>query len=806
MPTPWSIRSSRKISANCPISNTTEALQRISGIQVSRDRGEGGSVAIRGLSQVLTAVNGREIFTAGGGRGYNLQDYPSELLAGVDVYKTPTADLIEGGIGGLINLRTRKPLDFDGFTASASIRGRYQDLIEKVSPLASALVSNRWDVGSGELGLLLAGSYQERAFRTDLISIGAPSVRTDVIPGQQIITPNGDYEPLINGTRRRIGLDGTIQYKPNPDLELYAQASYQEFRSLQEQRGLNNPTNGRAVDPTTVKLYEGTSDFKSGTFLNVPISTYGVQRDTYDKNQQYSAGFNWTSGPAKLSGDITYQTSTNDLYYSELDLRTTIPRASLDSSGTVPSMKLSGVDLTNLANYTVGPLTRSENHYTGDLLAGKLDATFEVESPFISGFKVGTRYQRLATDFNPIRFYQSPSTTLSASNFSNLFETMPFPDYFGGYSGLEHNYLTAVTTNLGDAAAWDAVRQQLGITVKPAVDPRSVYSMSEKTMAGYAEILFGIDGGLPIDGNLGVRVVTTALHIDGNKSVGGTIQPAVFDSNYTSVLPSANIRFRFTDQLQLRLAAAKTLTRPNFSQLSPALTLVPAQGQGSGGNPTLKPLRADQLDASLEYYFSRTGSLYAAGFYRKVKGFVFTNGNTQSIDGIQYVIQQPTNGKDGTIKGLEIGGQTFFDFLPAPLDGFGIQANYTYVDSATPAIIQSQLTPLPGLSKHSYNISALYEKGGLSARVAYNYRSKYLGGLYGLAIPGGSPILLPVYTEGYGWLDASINYDLTPNITFTLEGSNLFQRREFTYYDTFTRPNARSIDDRQIMAGVRIKL
>src|SRR3546814_20744392 len=96
----------------------------------------------------------------------------------------------------------------------------------------------------------------------------------------QIYTPNGDYEPLINGKRRRIGLQGAFQWKPNPDLEIFAEAGYQEFRSLQQQRGLNNPTNGRAVDPDTVTLYEGTSDFKSGTFLDVPVTTYGVQRDT----------------------------------------------------------------------------------------------------------------------------------------------------------------------------------------------------------------------------------------------------------------------------------------------------------------------------------------------------------------------------------------------------------------------------------------------------------------------------------------------------------------------------------------------
>jgi len=807
-----------------PDSNTTEALQRISGIQISRDRGEGGSVAIRGLTQVLTTLNGRAIFTAGGGRNYNLEDFPSELLAGVDVYKTPTADLIEGGIGGIIDLRTRRPLDFPGLEVSGSLRGRYETLAKKVDPLGSLLVSDRWNTGAGEMGLLLSGSYQERSFRSDVLSVGAPNARPDIIPGETVITPNGDYEPLINGKRRRIGLDGVFQWKPNPDLEIYAEASYQEFRSLQQQRGLNEPTNASHIDPVTGQrvyniavepgsavTFDGTNDLESATFLNVPITTYGVERDTYDKNQQYSAGFNWYQGESKLSADFTYQRSSNDLYYSELDLTTVAPRASYNFSGDVPSMLVDGVDLSDINSYNIGPLTRSENHYTGNSYAGRIDGDIKIDSPFLSGFKVGARYQRLTTDFTPIRFYQGPSTATPAGPFADLFEAMPFKNYFGGSSGLEHDYLTAVTGNLGDIADWEKIRQEIGLTSDVAIDPVSTYSMSEDTMAGYAELLFKTEGSFPIDGNVGVRVIQTKLNIDGHQKItnaNGTtsVIPANFGDNYVSVLPSANIRFHLTDKLQLRLAASKTLTRPDFSQLSPALTLVPAQGQGSGGNPNLKPLRADALDASLEYYFSRTGSVYLAGFYRKVKGFIFTNGNTQTIDGIEYVIQQPTNGKSGTIKGVEVGGQTFFDFLPAPFDGFGVQANYTFVDSSTPSIIQTELTPLPNLSKSSFNIAGLYEKNGLSVRVAYNYRSKYLGSLYGLANTDGTTTLLPVYTRGYGWLDASISYDVTKNLTLTLEGSNLLQHRDLSYFDVVTRSNNHSIDDRQIMAGIRFKL
>ncbi|PAL21748.1 TonB-dependent receptor [Sphingopyxis sp. GW247-27LB] len=790
-----------------PDMNTTEALQRVSGIQVSRDRGEGGSVAIRGLTQVLATLNGREIFTAGGGRSFNLQDFPAELLAGIDIYKTPSSDLVEGGIGGVIDLRTRMPLDLDNLTVSGSLRGRYNDLADKWNPMASGLISTKWGVGDGEMGVLLSGSFQQRSFRADIVSVGAHSRRTDVIAGQEVITPNGTYEPLISGKRTRIGIDGTWQWRPTPDFEIYAQGSYQEFRSIQEQYGLNVATNGYAVVPGSVTLFPGTNDFQSGTFSNVVVSTFGVARDTYDKNRQFSFGGKWSADAATLSADFSYQKSTNTLYYSELDLRTTVPQVQIDvtgnTNGGVATTLLSGVDLTQIGSYDLSSLTRSENHYKGDSYAGRLDGDFQIESDFLSGFKVGVRWAKRSMEFTPIRFFSSPAAGTDATPYADLFQPMPFDDFYRSASNITYNPLVADPALLrGD---FDSVRNAIGITTAPAVDPKTIFDINETTTGGYAQLLFKTEGALPIDGNVGVRVVQTQLNVTGNQNstVGGTVvlTPLNVHSSYVSVLPSGNIRFRLTDDLQLRLSASKTLTRPDFGQLSPSLTLVPANGQASSGNPFLKPLRADQADVSLEYYFSPTGSVYAAGFYRKVKGFIFTTVTPNvPIDGILYNLSQPTNGESGDIKGAEIGGQAFFDFLPGALSGFGIQANYTYVDSKTPSAVAGFITPLPNLSKHSFNISGLYEKGGLSARVAYNYRSKFYQGLF----TGDGNVGL-VYRKGYGWLDASINYDVTPNITVSLEGSNLLRTAEATYYVDETRPGQVSIDDRQFLAGVRFK-
>lgn len=789
-----------------PDVNVAEALQRVSGIQVSRDRGEGGGIAIRGLSQVLTTMNGREIFTAGGGRSFNLQDVPSELLAGIDVYKTPSADLIEGGIGGVVDLRTRKPLDKKGFTFSASARGRYSDLADDVKPMASVLVSNSWDTDAGEFGILLSGAYQERAFATDIINVGAPNGRTDIIAGQTVNAPNGSYQPAIKGNRRRIGIDGIVQWKPTPELEIYGQFGYQEFKSIQTQYGLNIPSNGRAAVPGTATLFDGTNDIKSISYNNIAFSTFGVARDTADENFQYSGGVNYETDSMKLNFDASYATSKNTLYYSELDLAGIAPRADQDVSSGVPSMLLSGIDLNNINSYTIGAMARNENYFKGDMWAVKGDASFDVESQFLKSLNFGMRWAKRGMDFTPVRFFQTPGTAsarLNAGGYSDLFMANPLNKMFSGSSNINQDFLVANPDMLRPIDSFNQIREQLGITTPVAVSEPGIYSIDETTLGAYAMAKYGFDmGAVPVDGNIGVRVVRTSLKVQGNRLDAGSTVPIPIDdsSNYLSILPSANIRFGLSEDLQLRLSASQVLTRPGFSQLAPTLTLVPAQNTGSSGNPDLRPLKADQLDASLEYYFSPTGSVYLAGFYRKVKNFILTNTVLRTIDGIEYSISAPTNSNQGKIKGVEVGGQTFFDFLPGLLSGFGVQANYTFVDSSTGTSIAGLSTPLTDLSKHSFNVSGIYEKGPLSARLAYNWRDKFLTGLFTNNVVVG----LPVYRKAYGWLDASINYDVTENVTLSLEGSNLIRSKTHTYYGRDTLVGNLEQDDIQVLAGVRV--
>ncbi len=325
--------------------------------------------------------------------------------------------------------------------------------------------------------------------------------------------------------------------------------------------------------------------------------------------------------------------------------------------------------------------------------------------------------------------------------------------------------------------------------------------MAEKTSAGYAAVVYGTDSAIPMSGNLGVRVVQTRESVTGTlQSPDGTIAPLNKNSNYLNVLPSLNMQFDLTDTLQARFAAAKTVTRPDFSQLSPSLTLTTFFHTGSGGNPDLKPMKADNLDASLGWFFNKGGYLFGDVFYKKVDGFISYNTDLEEYYGQQYQISRPVNSDKGTIRGAEFAYQQFFDFLPYAYRGFGVQLNYTYVDSSATGIIPGQSTPLENLSKNSYNAVLMYENHGLSARLAYNWRSHFLSSTYYT-----NTSLEPVYMKSYGILDASLGYDISPKVTVTLDMVNLLGRHLTSYYLRPSIPDASYLEDRRVTAGVRVK-
>jgi TonB-dependent receptor len=308
---------------------------------------------------------------------------------------------------------------------------------------------------------------------------------------------------------------------------------------------------------------------------------------------------------------------------------------------------------------------------------------------------------------------------------------------------------------------------------------------------------------LLLEGNAGVRAVHTREAVAGNQGpAAGPYKPVNLNSSYSDYLPSANFRYTLDKGMYLRGAASKTITRQDFSQISPSLTLNPVLQRGTAGNPDLKPIRADNFDLALERYFSETTSAYLTGFYKRVDGFVAITSRPETYDGLTYQVSRPQNSSVAHIKGLELGYQQFYDFLPGRLGGLGLQANYTYVDSKTPSSVLGMDVPLMNLSKNSYNIVGMYELDELSARLAYNWRSRFLSAVNSYVGIGA----VPVYTKAYGWLDASISYRIDKKTSLIVEVCNLLRTVRSSYYGAESRPYSSFINDRQYSLALSFSL
>jgi iron complex outermembrane receptor protein len=303
-----------------------------------------------------------------------------------------------------------------------------------------------------------------------------------------------------------------------------------------------------------------------------------------------------------------------------------------------------------------------------------------------------------------------------------------------------------------------------------------------------------------LSGNLGLRLIETRASMLGNSAIttnGVTvISPVQTDKNTFDWLPSLNARLTLADNLFLRFAASRTVTHPTFQQLDPALTLSGSTatllGSGTSGNANLSPEKSTNADLSLEYYFGRQNALTAAAFYRNVNGYIQTNPYELTINNVKYQITSPVNAPAGKIDGAEVGYTQFLDFGPNWLQGFGVQANGTYVNG-----------DFQNISKWSYNLVGIYEQGPASMRVAYNWRDGFNVG----AAPGGGQQPAVIYAKSQPWLDLSASYRILDSLTVTFDATNLLNSYYQDYFgnqSVYPRDTRRF--DRQFSLGIRYRL
>ncbi len=788
--------------------SVADALQRVTGVQVARDRGEASAFAVRGLTQVETTLNGREVFTAGAGRTVDLADFASEMLAGIDIYKTASAERLEGGLGGSIDLRTRRPFDFAGDTTVLSARTARADLAARSAGQASALISRRVrDAQAGEFGLLVNLAFQERAWREDQKNTGAPALRNDLLPDGPVVAPGGTTETVSLGTRRRLAGSALLQWRPVPNFEVLAEAHLAELRTRQDSHQINASA-GTGVVPGSLALFDGTRDLRSITWTDAPVSVLGFARDTLDRTRQFALAARHDGEVWTWSADLSHTRSRNELLFSGPFLATRVAQFHQDFGGTVPATSIVGTDLLDPANWRYTGLAYRKRPFEGSLAALRLDGERALQAGPLERLALGWRRADRRADNAPgLVFGDVGVSGLTAADLAGRVRPTPFGDFLDGQAGSIGSFLIA---DLGDARDPAALRDAFGIAtpLPTAGSALGVWSIRERSDAAYLRSDWAVPS-WQLDTRWGVRVVRTRSWLDGTRSAPDTggLLPLSADTTATDWLPSASLRQRFAQGWQWRAAASRTITRPNFDQLSPSLSLLrnsldPTLNQGAAGNPELQPVRSTNLDLALERLDDAHGGYAVTVFRKNVVGFVATASRPEVYDGVSYQVSRPYNSDPARVRGLELAWQRFFVDGPDAWRGLGLQANYTLVDSVTPDRRLGQEVPLQNLSRHSLNLIGSYERGPWRARLAWNWRSRFLSGTAGVVGLG----TLPIYTRPYGWLDGAIGWHLTDRVSITLEGGNLLGTLRRTDYGAATRPQGAWVNDRQWALGLSVRL
>lgn len=785
-----------------------DALQRVTGVQVTRDRGEASAFAVRGLSQVETTLNGREVFTAGGGRTLDLADFASEMLAGIDVHKTASAERTEGGLGGSVDLRTRRPFDFAGDATVLSVRHARGDLVRRSAGQATALLSRRMTLpDGGELGVLANLAFQERAWREDQKATGAPAPRTDLLPGLTVAAPGSSSETVSLGTRRRIGGSALVQWRPAPGWELTGELHAAELRTRQDSHQINASA-GSGFVPGSVVLFDGTNDLRSITWTGAPVSVLGFARDTLDRTRQFAIGGRHDRDDWTWSADLSHTRSHNRLFFSGPFFGAQAAEFRHDLSGDVPSTSLAGTDLLDPANLRYTGLAYRVRPFEGSLAAAQLDGEWRVSGGMLERVAFGWRRADRRADNAPgLAFGDVSLSGLTAADTPGRTQPSPFGDFLDGRAGSIGGFLIA---DLGGAREPATLREAFGIAapLPTAGNALGVWRIRERSDALYLRTDW-TEARARVDGQLGLRVVQTRSQLAGSRSVPGAggIAPLQVETATTDWLPSATLRQRLHDGWQWRAAASRTITRPNFDQLSPSLTLVrnpvtPSLNQGGAGNPELRPMRARNLDVALEHVAAGGQAFSLTLFDKNVDGFVVNASQPEAYDGETYLVSRPYNSDPARIRGAELALQRFFDGLPGAWGGLGLRANYTFVDSRTPDRRLGTEVPLQNLSRHSLNLIGLYEQGAWSARLAWNWRSRFLSGVTSVVGLGA----LPIYTRPYGWLDGAVTWRVGNGVSLAVEAGNLLGTLRRSDFGSATRPQSAWVNDRQWAVGLSVAL
>lgn len=826
-----------------PDTNAAESLQRITGVQVNRLRGEGQTINIRGLPSDFTRVqlNGRTLPSALTNvdslpsRSFDYTGLPSEFIKTLEVYKSSSASMEEGGLAGTVVVRTPRPFDFDGMELSGSVQGGWNSNSDEISPRVSGIFSNIF--GDGTWGLTVGGAYFERAPEThELDYRGYNNTLTEdggtvgtgipqdfngngvIDPGLFVEVPDLIFFNIYPEERARTSGFASLEGRPNDRLKLHFDAYYTDLQ-VEATRFENLYIPRNAVGPmvpsgTEIVDHNGTP--RTGRYESELVDLRGGSRfeDRDGDTVSLAVGGEYSVGLWNIEAEFSNTESSqirNNLNIADIALGRVAVDAisdpnmiSLTHPGGFEDGRLDG-DNFRIASLNGEFLRRTDD----DLSDFRIDIEREFTDGVISSVEFGGKIS--ARDY----FQDNGRLVIGGPAFSALNGGLPASPVFpGGFNAAQ--FMDIVRPSSGSflgAYSGNAVFPQfwLGSFTQEWLrgfsndellaagnftnGAPSIVNVEEDVTAAYVNVNFESSDAL-ITGNFGVRLVTTDQTSSGvapdltgivfEPNAGGVTtvpgaEPVSVSRSYTELLPSFNLKLAPSDSLQFRFAASRTMARPGLFTLSPSTTANGQNGSVSHQNPLLDPFLSNNFDASVEWYMDGGGLFSVTGFYKDIVSLVrlstveeiipitvlFSDGST-TIENRPFRVSRPVNGAGVTVKGFELTYQKHFESLPAPFDGLGMTANYTFIDN-------SDTDQLTGSSENNFNLTAYYEKESFSARLAYVWRDDFLVDPE-RGFGDGS-----VATRG-GLLDANLSYAIGDNMTVVLEATNLLDEASASRY------------------------
>jgi iron complex outermembrane recepter protein len=727
-----------------PDNNIVEAMQRIAGVQVTnRGAGEVATVSIRGLSDVTTTINGRNIFTSSG-RQVALADIPATLVNRVDVYKTRSPEQISRGLAGQIDIHTNRPFDFDEFRLLAQGRAIYQEQADEIDPNLSFLISNRWDTGAGEFGALFNASYVKTTWLNQGVHAGAsvpfrtlddpagslvrlfpndpgtrwtpgldaglptaPGSTLDIDPVEFLHARDAMFQPHVSGERERPAWNLSFQWAPNETSEYLFEVFYNGYENTQHNSLFFTFVDWwGAVDPADpVEIYPDTNVIKS-RYVNFPYEF--ISGDMLDQNTDsylYALGGEWDlTDTFVLKSELVYQDSEFEDQFFALRMDKVSPRLFVDfnTGGGVPYVEFfdnpdtpqDESDLTDPAQWNLAQLYDNGQSDAGDAFSWTADGDLGVEWGWIDTLGFGLRYDDRTAEENG---YVSGDRHCNAAPGCAGSTYADFPglmgvttDHFDGQARVLTSW--AIPTLGGLQANMEALRAAYGYLPGSQKTFNNEFNIDETQTELYAQADFYTDlGAGMLDGRFGFRWLDQETDMAFPDPTGAT---ATATNSNDTILPSIMVRWGITEDLMARVSYTEVFELPTFAQLSPYVNYVGdvtniGYGTATGGNPDLEPIESENYDISLEWYFSEGSVLYGTWFQRDITNNIvpfrnvvlYNDPNDNPDRGLYpYVLSQPDNAGEAQLDGWEF-GLTWFPVLEGWWDGIGFQGSYTILDS-----------------------------------------------------------------------------------------------------------------------------